>query len=152
MFRVWGPGIGHWFSSAAFVLAVCVLSTCQERRVENAPEAEPRPSASLPEPSVPEPSVPAPAAPAPAPAAVPVPAPPPAVVPLTPGAKTEDERNSISVFEAVAPATVFVTNKRTLVDPFRRAVEVPTGTGSGFIWDAKGHVVTNYHVIKGAET
>ena len=59
MFRVWGPGIGHWFSSAAFVLAVCVLSTCQERRVENAPEAEPRPSASLPEPSVPEPSGPA---------------------------------------------------------------------------------------------
>ncbi|MEO8184889.1 MAG: trypsin-like peptidase domain-containing protein [Deltaproteobacteria bacterium] len=153
MFRVWGPGIGHWFSSAAFVLTVCVLSTCQERRVENAPEAEPRPSASLPEPSVPEPSVPepAPAPAAPAPALVPVPAPPPAVVPLTPGAKTEDERNSISVFEAVAPATVFVTNKRTLVDPFRRAVEVPTGTGSGFLWDNKGHVVTNHHVVQGAQ-
>jgi len=70
---------------------------------------------------------------------------------LGPGAKLEDERNSISVFEAVAPATVFVTNKRTMIDPFRRAVEVPTGTGSGFIWDAQGHIVTNYHVIKGAE-
>ncbi|MEL6923310.1 MAG: trypsin-like peptidase domain-containing protein, partial [Bacteroidota bacterium] len=28
--------------------------------------------------------------------------------------------------------------------------EIPRGTGSGFIWDKKGHVVTNYHVIKGA--
>ncbi|KAL2943218.1 Protease Do-like 1 chloroplastic [Bienertia sinuspersici] len=28
--------------------------------------------------------------------------------------------------------------------------EVPQGSGSGFIWDAQGHVVTNYHVIRGA--
>jgi S1-C subfamily serine protease len=56
------------------------------------------------------------------------------------------------VFEAAAPATVFVTNKRTLIDPFRRAVEVPTGTGSGFIWDSKGHVVTNFHVVENAQS
>src|SRR5687767_381708 len=150
MFRIWGPGIARCFSSAAFMLAVCVLSACQGRGVENAPEAEPRPSASLPEPAAPEPA-PAPAVPGPAPAQEPVPAPPAAIVPLTPGGKTEDERNSISVFEAVAPATVFVTNKRTLVDPFRRAVDVPTGTGSGFLWDNKGHVVTNHHVVQGAQ-
>jgi S1-C subfamily serine protease len=88
-----------------------------------------------------------PAAPSPAP----VPAP-PAIVPLTPNAKTEDERNSISVFEAVAPSTVFVINKRLVVDPFGGSVEeTPTGSGSGFIWDDKGHVVTNHHVVERAQ-
>ena len=28
--------------------------------------------------------------------------------------------------------------------------KVPQGMGSGFFWDDKGHIVTNYHVIKGA--
>jgi S1-C subfamily serine protease len=154
MFRVWSPGIGRWCSSATVVLGICALSTCQERGAEHAPEAEPKPSASLPEPApaapaVPAPDVPAPAAPAPAPVPAPVP---PAIVPLSPGAKTEDERNSISVFEAVAPSTVFVTNKRVVVDPFRRSMEeTPQGTGSGFLWDAKGHVVTNHHVVQGAQ-
>jgi len=31
------------------------------------------------------------------------------------------------------------------------AVEVPAGTGSGFVWDKDGHIVTNYHVIRGAQ-
>jgi S1-C subfamily serine protease len=36
-------------------------------------------------------------------------------------------------------------------DFFRmRAMEVPRGTGSGFLWDDRGHIVTNYHVIQGA--
>lgn len=29
-------------------------------------------------------------------------------------------------------------------------LEVPQGSGSGFIWDTQGHIVTNYHVIRGA--
>lgn len=29
-------------------------------------------------------------------------------------------------------------------------LEVPQGSGSGFVWDKQGHVVTNYHVIRGA--
>src|SRR4029079_1149675 len=77
---------------------------------------------------------------------------PPAVVALTPGSKTEDERNSISVFEAVAPSTVFVINKRLEVDPFGLSVEeTPAGAGSGFLWDNKGHVVTNFHVVRNAQ-
>lgn len=34
--------------------------------------------------------------------------------------------------------------------PYSMAEQVPQGMGSGFIWDTKGHVVTNFHVIRGA--
>ena len=132
MFRLWTPMIRRWFSSVVFALAVCALGTCHERQAENGPEAEPRPSSSLPEPAPEQALLGSPAAPT-VPTPAPVPAPPP-IAALGPNAKTEDERNSISVFEAVAPSTVFVTNKRAVIDPFRRAVEeVPAGTGSGFI-------------------
>jgi S1-C subfamily serine protease len=78
-------------------------------------------------------------------------APPDAATALVPPpsatAKTEDERNTIDVFNAAAPATVFVTQNRIVVDRFSaRAMEVPAGTGTGFVWDAEGHVVTNCHV------
>jgi S1-C subfamily serine protease len=47
---------------------------------------------------------------------------------------------------------VFITKLAVRVDPFRRnAMAFPEGTGSGFVWDASGHVVTNYHVIAGAD-
>ena len=61
-------------------------------------------------------------------------------------ARTEDEDNSINVFEAAAPATVFVTQTAIIEDYSMRAHEVPAGTGSGFIWDDQGHIVTNCHV------
>jgi S1-C subfamily serine protease len=80
---------------------------------------------------------------------------PPVVAPVTtptvraptPGARLEAERNVIEVFRAAAPATVFVTKKQVVRDLSMRALEVPAGTGTGFLWDALGHVVTNYHVV-----
>jgi S1-C subfamily serine protease len=55
------------------------------------------------------------------------------------------------VFRAAAASTVFVTQKRIVMDYFGgRALEVPSGTGTGFVWDELGHVVTNYHVVRGA--
>ncbi|HGG56165.1 MAG TPA: trypsin-like serine protease, partial [Nannocystis exedens] len=66
---------------------------------------------------------------------------------LSSGARLEDERNTIAVFEAAAAATVYVTQKRIVRDLNMRALEVPTGSGTGFLWDTEGHVVTNYHVI-----
>jgi S1-C subfamily serine protease len=78
--------------------------------------------------------------------------PPPAPTPPSPGARTEDEKNTIEIFRYAAPATVFVTQERTVYDPFVGVFEVPAGSGSGFIWDDKGHVVTNFHVIDGAKT
>ncbi|MEZ4384293.1 MAG: trypsin-like peptidase domain-containing protein [Nannocystaceae bacterium] len=71
----------------------------------------------------------------------------PAVTPPSANARLEDERNTIEVFEAAAAATVFVTQKRVVRDLNMRALEVPAGSGTGFIWDEEGHVVTNYHVV-----
>ena len=57
----------------------------------------------------------------------------------------------MSVFQRVAPATVFVTQKRVLMNFFGARAEVPAGSGSGFVWDKQGHVVTNFHVILQAQ-
>jgi S1-C subfamily serine protease len=71
---------------------------------------------------------------------------------MQPGALTEEERNTIAVFRTVAPSTVFVTQKRVVVDYFAgTSEEIASGSGSGFIWDDQGHIVTNYHVIQGAQ-
>ncbi|HEY3500917.1 MAG TPA: trypsin-like peptidase domain-containing protein [Polyangiaceae bacterium] len=86
---------------------------------------------------------------------VPPPPPPPAtnLAPLSAAAPIEDERNTIGVFRQAAPAAVFVTQKRVVVDYWAgQAVEVPAGSGSGFIWDKQGHIVTNFHVIQGARS
>jgi S1-C subfamily serine protease len=75
----------------------------------------------------------------------------PAVPPPSDAALLEDEQNSVQVFRAAAPAAVFVTQTQIVVDHWRRrALEVPSGTGTGFIWDADGHVVTNFHVVANA--
>ena len=71
----------------------------------------------------------------------------PTMRPPSPAARLEAERNVIDVFKAAAPATVFVTQKRLVRDWSMRALEVPSGTGTGFLWDTAGHVVTNYHVV-----
>jgi len=73
-----------------------------------------------------------------------------AVVPR--GDLAADERATIEIFERAAPSVVYVTNLARRSDAFGLSVmEVPQGTGSGFIWDANGHVVTNLHVLEGAQ-
>ncbi|NUP13431.1 MAG: trypsin-like serine protease [Polyangiaceae bacterium] len=77
----------------------------------------------------------------------------PTVAPLSPNARLEDENNTVSVFKAVSPSVVFVTQKRTMSDWWGGTqVEVPAGSGSGFVWDDKGHIVTNFHVVDGAQS
>ncbi len=62
-----------------------------------------------------------------------------------------DEQATIELFELASPSVVFISTRQRVVDYWSRNVlTVPKGTGSGFIWDDAGHVVTNYHVIEGA--
>lgn len=63
-----------------------------------------------------------------------------------------DEVNNIKVFQKASPLVVFVHNIKTVQDFFSLdATEVQQGAGSGFVWDSKGHIVTNFHVISGAD-
>jgi S1-C subfamily serine protease len=80
-------------------------------------------------------------------------APTPLVPAPSPSARIEDEQNTIDVFAAAAPGTVFVTQTQVVVDYWnRRTAEVPAGSGTGFLWDREGHVVTNYHVVNGGKS
>lgn len=61
------------------------------------------------------------------------------------------EEVTIDLFEAAAPSVVYITTTAVRQDYWSRNVyEIPAGTGSGFVWDDQGHIVTNYHVIKDA--
>lgn len=73
---------------------------------------------------------------------------------ITPrGNLASDEETTIAIFEAANPSVVYLTTTSRVLDLWTRNVtEVPRGTGSGFIWDEKGHLVTNYHVIEGAQS
>lgn len=62
-----------------------------------------------------------------------------------------DEHATIELFEKSRDSVVFISTARLVRDLWTRNVfAVPRGTGSGFIWDDAGHVVTNFHVIEGA--
>jgi S1-C subfamily serine protease len=62
---------------------------------------------------------------------------------------TEDEKNTIDIVKRTQNSVVYVTNIQLVRDFFSWAEEqIPRGTGSGFIWDDQGHIITNYHVIE----
>lgn len=61
---------------------------------------------------------------------------------------TEDERNTIDIVRRTKNSVVFITNLQYARDFFFTTDElVPQGSGSGFVWDDRGHIVTNFHVI-----
>jgi S1-C subfamily serine protease len=61
------------------------------------------------------------------------------------------EETVIALFETTKPSVVAITTASRVFDPWQQqAHDVPRGTGSGFVWDDAGHIVTNYHVIEGA--
>jgi S1-C subfamily serine protease len=90
--------------------------------------------------------------------ATPMPSPTPVIIvatptPLPPTAHQEvdiEEQLVINVYERVSPAVVNVTSRAYTYDFFFNVVP-QEGTGSGFVYDEEGHIVTNYHVVSGAE-
>lgn len=61
-----------------------------------------------------------------------------------------DEQNNVDVYQKTSPAVVNITTQAVELDFFRRPI--PTGgSGSGFLVDSKGHIVTNNHVVAGAD-
>uniref|UniRef100_A0A7N0U944 Uncharacterized protein n=1 Tax=Kalanchoe fedtschenkoi TaxID=63787 RepID=A0A7N0U944_KALFE len=88
-----------------------------------------------------------------------------AFVVTTPRKLQPDELATVRLFQANTPSVVYITNLAVKYaisrisgvvgyrsqDAFTLDVlEVPQGSGSGFVWDKNGHIVTNYHVIRGA--
>ena len=64
-----------------------------------------------------------------------------------------DEAATIDLFENAQGGVVYISTTRQSRLPWASGgVEVPTGTGSGFVWDDRGHIVTNAHVLDGAAT
>ncbi|TCV88443.1 trypsin-like peptidase [Methylomonas methanica] len=62
-----------------------------------------------------------------------------------------DEKSTIELFEKSRDSVVYISTAALVRNVWTRDVfSVPKGTGSGFIWDEAGHVVTNFHVIAGA--
>jgi len=55
------------------------------------------------------------------------------------------------VAQEVRPAVVQITNQQVQIDQFNQPFDVPAGVGSGVIYDREGHILTNNHVIEGAQ-
>ena len=80
-------------------------------------------------------------------------APPPAPVVTPRGDLAADERATIELFRNARESVVFITTRRQVADFWTRNVySVPRGSGSGLVWDEAGHIITNYHVIRGASS
>ena len=67
------------------------------------------------------------------------------------GELAADERATIEIFDSISSSVVYITTTEQMIDPWTRDLtEVRRGTGSGVVWDDRGHIVTNWHVIADA--
>ncbi len=61
------------------------------------------------------------------------------------------EQATVELFRRASPSVVYITSVGIRRDYFTFSMrQFERGTGSGFVWDRNGHIVTNYHVIEGA--
>src|SRR5205823_660086 len=67
------------------------------------------------------------------------------------GPLDEEEQKTIELYKNARPSVVHVTRLSVQRGYNMDLEQIPEGTGSGFIWDEAGHVVTNYHVVGGAD-
>jgi S1-C subfamily serine protease len=67
------------------------------------------------------------------------------------GKLTAAEMSVTALFEEATPSVVYITSLALRRDFFRfNVMEIPSGTGTGFVWDDRGSIVTNFHVIRDA--
>jgi S1-C subfamily serine protease len=77
----------------------------------------------------------------------------PRVVTPSPAELGADERATMAVFERATKSVVFIANTAIQRDPWSfNLFETPQGSGSGFVWNKQGHIVTNFHVVLGASS
>ena len=62
-----------------------------------------------------------------------------------------DEKNTIEVFKEATSKVIYVHHIKTVLGLHSELVHIPSGAGSGIVWDTDGHIVTNFHVIAGAD-
>ncbi len=72
---------------------------------------------------------------------------------ITPrGDLTVDEKSTIALVRRASPSVVYITTLTVARDFFTlNLLQIPEGTGSGFVWDDAGNIVTNFHVIQNAD-
>lgn len=81
----------------------------------------------------------------------------PTVAPTPPASATAAEiatalqEQLVAIYEKAGPSVVHIRNQRAVIDFFGQVIP-QGGTGTGFIFDAQGHIVTNYHVVEGAQS
>ena len=64
---------------------------------------------------------------------------------------TDKEKQNIEIFNNNRDSVVFISTKKRVIDYYTYTrYTVPKGSGSGFVWDRVGHIVTNFHVVRGA--
>lgn len=69
------------------------------------------------------------------------------------GNLAESEQSTVELFRNASPSVVYLTTRSRITSPYsRRAIEVEAGSGSGFMWDEFGHIVTNFHVLQEASS
>jgi len=61
-----------------------------------------------------------------------------------------NKRNTIEVFKRIAPLVVNVHNLQTVTKFNKKTYNVNTRSASGFLWNNRGYIVTNYHVVRNA--
>jgi 2-alkenal reductase len=68
------------------------------------------------------------------------------------GSLSDLERSTIELFERVSPSVVQVVGRAGgLASPQAEGEGMGAQTGTGFVWDKAGHIVTNDHVVEGAD-
>ncbi|MBV9959168.1 MAG: trypsin-like peptidase domain-containing protein [Acidobacteria bacterium] len=69
---------------------------------------------------------------------------------ITDPSQATDEQNNIEVYRVISPGVAYITSTSYQRDLFGQ-IQEGEGSGSGSVIDDQGHILTNYHVVEGAQ-